>query len=71
MAQSTISDVARAVLAFDEEQGLLEAQQLALCAEQYKIHLRLEAIKEARETLWRNSHGNRTYSRPINSACHT
>lgn len=52
--QSTISDIARGVLALDIEQDKLLDRQLALAQEQFKIFLRLEAITAARESLWRN-----------------
>lgn len=70
MAQSTISDLARAILALDDEETKLQQRQLELAHEQHQTWLRLEAIKEAKAKLWRNNHGYSPIPRPVDSAYH-
>ena len=56
MDQSTLTTVAKALLALDAEQDMLLERQLSLAQKQFQIFLRLEAITAAREKLWRNHH---------------
>lgn len=56
MDQVSVSDVARAILALDDEEAHLRAQQMALAQLQYKTWLRLEAIATAKTQLWSKRH---------------
>lgn len=55
MAQSTLSDLARAILVLEEEETKLQQRQLELAHEQYQIWLRLEALNVAKVNFWRTT----------------